>query len=243
MSKDLSTKEAQALLVSAQALRTHWSSLITHIMSFAILTNVAVWTFFLQAYFGNFQEYGAWAHSYIASASTISIALLVIWRWYTQYLDNNIVQLYPELVYYEQQLSCPSQYGTSGLLKRVLGSVGNFLLEDRTAEQKAYIIGQLVNRKLIGGRGHGFINWLTLAAIVSLAFIVFGLGIFELEVGVGAAEQGFVRLGVKIVAGVISGLSVVGMVILLIRGQRNPCEQQVQNIITRVKELKSNDLG
>ncbi len=38
--------KVQALLASAQSLRTHWSGAIIQIMNFNIVANVAVWTIF-----------------------------------------------------------------------------------------------------------------------------------------------------------------------------------------------------
>jgi len=101
-----------------------------------------------------------WGHSYIAFASTISIVLLVLWRWYTRYLDNGIANLYPELIFFEGKLSCPPQYATSSYLKRNLGSAGD-LLDPLSFEQKSQVVAQLVKEKRIGDRGHAVINWLT----------------------------------------------------------------------------------
>jgi large-conductance mechanosensitive channel len=60
MTIDLDVNKAQALLKSAQELRTHWSGLINNVMNFAIVTNVAVWTLFIQAYIWDFRETQYW---------------------------------------------------------------------------------------------------------------------------------------------------------------------------------------
>jgi hypothetical protein len=240
MTNDWDVSKIQALLGSAQQLRTHWSSLITHVMNFAILTNVAVWTLFIQAYIGSFRETQIWDHAYLALASTVSIVLLFLWRWYTKYLDSNIAHLYPELIYFEGELSCPSRYGTSAYLKRNLGKAGGCLHKITDYKQKAEVVARLVEKKLMGGRAHDIINWLILALVVILALIVFGLGIFEFpRIGGGATEHGLVRCELKWLCGIISIVGIVGMILLLATGQRKPSKKRMQAIITQVMKDKT----
>lgn len=235
---DFNETKAQALLGSTQALRMHWSGLITQVMNFAILTNVAVWTFSLQAYIDIFNREQFWAHSYIAAASTISIVLLVLWRWYTHYLDNTMCDLYPDLVFFEGKLSCPPQYGTLAYLKSSLGDIGK-LLDTVPNEQRPQVIRELVKDKLMGGRGHTVINSLTLAAVIFLALLIFGLGILGFwKIGFGATEQGIVRLDLKWICGIISIGGIISMIVLLAIWQHKPSEPQLKNIIRRITYTK-----
>jgi hypothetical protein len=238
---DLDTSKAQALLGSAQGLRTHWSGLITSIMNFTIVTNVAVWTLFIPIYITFFKETQTWAHAYLAVAATISTLLLAIWRTYTNYLDHNIVNLYPELIFFEGQLSCPHKYGTSGYLERVLGNAGKFLSsEEISIKVKCDVIKDLIEHKFIGGRGHRCINWLTLVATIILTLIVFLFGMGLLKIGAGAGEQGFIRPWLMWVFGGLSIIGIILMIRLLVVGQRNPCQQLVDNIV--LKHTKSSEL-
>jgi hypothetical protein len=243
MTIDLDVNKAQALLKSAQELRTHWSGLINNVMNFAIVTNVAVWTLFIQAYIWDFRETQYWVHSYLVLASTISIVLLALWRSYTAYLDNSIAHLYPELIYFEGKLSCPPEYGTSAYLKRNLGSAADFLDTMQNVEHKAKVVAQLVDKKLIGGRGHDKINLLVLIVIFILALIIFVFGIFGFpKIGAGAGEQGVVRTELKVLCGFFSICGIVCMAILLTRWQRKPCKQQVQEIVDQVTKSTGDKL-
>ena len=66
---------------------------------------------------------------------------------------------------------------------------------------------------------------------------VFSLGIFELG---EANEHGIVRTNFKIICGIFSGFSFIGMVVLMLRWPRKPCEGQVEKFIDDVKTMEAN---
>ena len=238
MVSDDDSNKVSALLASTQQLRTHWSGLIINIMGFTIVANLAIWSFFIQPYITIFNATEYWEHSYLAFASTVSLVLLFLWRLYTRKLDLGVANLYPDLIYFEGELSCPPDYGISGYLKRELGDAGDFLQSnDLTSEQKSKVASRLVKERLIGARGHKIINWITLLMMLVLVWIVFSLGIFELG---EANEHGIVRTNFKIICGIFSGFSFIGMVVLMLRWPRKPCEGQVEKFIDDVKTMEAN---
>lgn len=235
MTGGFDVNKAEALLGSSQELKMHWSGLIVNVMYFTIVALVAVWTLFIQFHLGDFKEAHVWNHAYLVLASTISILLLALWRWYTKYLDANIAHLYPELIYFEGKLSCPSQYGTSAYLKRNLGSAGDRLNEITDVEQKAEVVAHLVKKNLIGDRGHLTINLIAFGVNVLAFIIVFGFGIFEcLPIGGGVPESVVLRAELKWLCGIFSVGGTIGMMALLFTWPRKPCELQIQEIITKV---------
>ncbi len=235
------SNKVSALLASTQQLRTHLNGLIYNIIGFTIIANLAVWTLFLQPYITHFTQEQTWDHSYLAFASTISLVLLFLWRLYTRYLDLVIANLYPDFIYFEGKLSCPSDYGTSGFLKRELKDAGNFLQSgDLTSEQKAKVASHLVNRRLSGSRGHGITNWITLLIMVGLVWIIFSLGIFEFwHLGYGANEHGIVRPDFKLICGIIGLGALIGMIILIIVWPKKPSKEQVGKIVRDTTKTES----
>ncbi len=198
MSDDLDVNKAQTLLKSAHDLRMHWSGHIIQIMYFTIIALLAVWTLNAQVYMQEYNSVGFWYHAYLANAAVVSIVLLIIWRLYTKRLDNGIAHLYPELIYFEGILSCPSEYGTNAYLERNLGKAGEKLNSITDFKIKADVVKQLVDKKRIGGRLHNYINWTVLVIIAICVFIVLGLGIFECpKIVAGAVDQGSQRYRFK----------------------------------------------
>lgn len=247
MTDNNDTSKAQALLSSSQTLRTHWSSSINQLMSFNIVTNIAVWTLLIEPYLKIYQDTQIWCHSYLALAATISVVLLALWRWYTYYLDTQIVNLYPEFVYYEGVLSSPDDLGTSGQITRNWGNSIKEKYHELTKEQKVQVIKKLISNKLIGARGHSVINVITLILMVALITIItFGCGIFDfIKLGYGAQEIGIVRPFLKIIAGGMSLLSCLVVVILLCIQPHDPTDFQINSIIDNLPQEKpsSSNLG
>ncbi len=157
--------DARALLQSTQLLRIHWSSVITTHLGYAIVTNVAVWSYFAKVYVDS----SLGQPLFIGVAAAISSFMLGLWRLYTRHIDNHIAQLYPELLFYEGLLGVPSEYSTSRYLMKAVGRVDRILSlpdEGLTRDKKREGITKLVESKHIGRRAHKWLDHGVLLAIV-----------------------------------------------------------------------------
>ena len=176
MRETIKPADARVLLQSTQQLRTHWSGVITTHIGYAIMINVAIWSYFLKSYIDSLVEPSEAQPVYIVLAAAISAIILGAWRLYTHRIDNHIAGLYPDFLLYESILSVPSDHGTSGYLIRAVPRVDLILLDnDLTIEQKLEGISILVNSKRIGRRGHLTIDLLTLLVLLGMLAISLSL--------------------------------------------------------------------
>lgn len=138
-------ENARVFLQLAQQRRVHLSNIDDKYTGFVITLLVGLWSFFLKAYIDSQNNQPL----YIFIPVIASYVLLLLWRWYSNYLDNLIVKIYPEILYYEQVLKMPKEYRLmNDLFKSGIKSIEN-LCDD----QFLGVIKKLVKQKRIGSRG------------------------------------------------------------------------------------------
>ncbi len=216
--------DARALLQSTQRLRTHWSGVITTHVGYAIMINVAIWSYFLKTYIDSLATSSDGQPVYVGAAAALSSIALGLWRLYTRYTDNAIAGLYPDFLLCEGTLSVPAEHQTSGYLTREVPPVRLILLDnDLKLEQKVEGIRELVESKHIGRRGHlGFdlsiLGVISVMLAVSLVALRGGLHswsafacLFGISIGLGCALFEFWYY------------------------QKNPTEERVQEVLHHLK--------
>lgn len=164
--------DARAVLQSTQQLRTHWSGVITTHVGYTVVINVAIWSYFMKAYIDSLAIPEQAQPLYIGLASALSSILLMLWRFYTRYLDNHIAGLYPDFLRCEHALSVPIGSGTSGYLIREVPLVGDILQDgDLSHGQKMEGVQVLIKSKRIGRRGHLWFDLCTLLVILVMSVV------------------------------------------------------------------------
>lgn len=167
MRRTMERDDARALLQSTQALRIHWSGLIITYVGYAMVANVAVWSYFLKAYIDSLAASSGSQPLYIGVAAAVSSTLLGLWRFYTRYIDDHIAGIYPDFLLYESKLGVPPAHQTSGYLVKAVRNVSCILLAlDLKPEQKLEGIRRVIKSKRIGRRGHLWFDLSVLAAIL-----------------------------------------------------------------------------
>lgn len=215
--------DARALLQSTQQLRTHWSGAITTHIGYAIVINVAIWSYFLKSYIDSLTVPSEAQPLYIALAAALSAITLGMWRLYTHHIDNHIAGLYPDFLLYEGILSVPSDHGTSGYLIRAVPRV-NLIFSDKdlTIEQKLEGISTLVKLKRIGRRGHLAIDLFTLVVL---------LGMFAVSLSLRSASQS--SLAIACFTGICIGFLFI--LIGLFYYQRDPSKRFIEEVLSELK--------
>lgn len=164
----MESENARSLLQSTQQLRTHWSSIIVTHIGYAVIINVGIWSYFLKAYIDSLAPTIS-QPLYIGIASALSSILLMLWRFYTRWIDNNIAGLYKDFLFFEGILSVPSEYGTSGYLMHAVPAVNPIFQDNKLKpEQKREGINKLIQLKRIGRRGHLWFDICTLILILCM---------------------------------------------------------------------------
>ncbi len=92
----------------------------------------------------------------------ISIGLLLVWRYFAHYIDNDVTSYYSQILRFEKKLEIPKEFSIyPGVISRILESLNNKQLLENANElsldQRIELIDQLYERKLMGYRGHD--NW------------------------------------------------------------------------------------
>jgi hypothetical protein len=216
--------DVRALLQSTQALRTHWSGIIITYVGYAIVVNVAIWSYFLKAYMDSIAAPSGSQPLYLGVAAAISSTLLGLWRLYTRHVDDHIAGLYPDFLLYEAKLSVPPTHQTSGYLVKAVRNVKCILLdEDLTPEQKLDAIRTLVKSKRIGRRGHLWFDLFVVAAILAM----FGGSLYALRSDLCSLSA----------IGCFSGIAF-GLLLTLFEFffyQREPSKKFIQKILDNLK--------
>jgi len=173
---NLSVGNARSLVNTVEQRKQHFSSAIHNLNWLAVTLVAGVWAFFLDGFLKHSpfvnpnisaENAQSFAFSYIIMAAGISSVILLLWRLYVRYLDNQISAIYPEILRYEKCLGVSADDGTSKylaesnkILKAVLPELGQ--------TQQIELVRQLVHDGHIGRRGTQFIGYL-----VIIAFILF----------------------------------------------------------------------
>ncbi len=164
-------EKAKLWLEVAQRQRLHWSTMITTLLGFTVVAFVGVWSYLLPRYI---ESDGARPAYFLVGAAASSL-ILGLWRIYTYYIDKQIVNLYPQLIYCEAILEVPEGMGVTQYLIHEAKELGELKLPKHSldADAKMQVITKLVESKRIGSRLHSTINNWVLAYIV----VIFLLGI------------------------------------------------------------------
>lgn len=221
-------ENARSLLQLTQQLRTHWSGIITTHIGYAVVINVAIWSYFVKAYIDSLSGTAAGQPLYIGVASSLSSILLMLWRFYTRYIDSNIAGLYPDFLLCEGILSVPIAHGIGGYLMRAVPAVSPILLDKGlTPEEKQEGIAKLVKSKRIGRRGHLWFDVCTLFLI---------LGMFVASVALLRHQ-----LNHPITVACLIGIGI-GFIFTLLQFffyQREPSRELVNEILASFRETKA----
>jgi len=228
----LKPNDARALIQSTQQLRTYWSGVITTHIGYAIMVNLAIWSYFLKSYIDSLTVPSEAQPLYVLFASAISAITLGAWRLYTHYIDQYIAGLYPDFLLYESILSVPSNYGTSGYLIKAVHGVDLILLaNDLTIEQKLEGISTLVKSKRIGSRGHLVFDIFVLVIILGMLIKAYLLLQSELQSS----------LSIACFAGICIGFLFV--LIGLFFYQRNPSKKLIEQVLSELKRKENGGSG
>lgn len=172
---NLSVENARSLVNTVEQRKQHLSSAIHNLNWLAVTLIAGVWTFFLDGFLKhspfvnpNISAENAqpFAFSYIITAAGISSVILLLWRLYVRYLDNQISAIYPEILRYEKRLGVSADDGTSKYLTESNETLKN-VLPTLGETQQIELVRQLVHDGHIGRRGTIFIDCLVIGAFVT----------------------------------------------------------------------------
>ena len=120
----MSNETTGTLLSLAEKRRQHLSNMIVALNGLAITLILGIWTFLLKGFIdyspmlhptnsalNNGATTQPFAFSYVILAAGLSSVVMALWRWYVQYLSDEISKIYPEIAMYEQTLGMPSNMG------------------------------------------------------------------------------------------------------------------------------------
>ncbi|MBA7690528.1 hypothetical protein ES703_99057 [subsurface metagenome] len=175
----MNTENAGRLLSIAEQRRQHLANIINALNVLFITLIFGIAAFFLKGFLDHSsmvnQPAGTdgaqpFAFSYIVLAAGLSSIILAFWRWYVRYLDDNIAELYPEIMLYESILGIPNDAGIAKHLTRqkTIRSVMPTLFQ----EQRRQLVKQLVEDRRIGRRGYtpfDIIVWCIIGGCVAIA--------------------------------------------------------------------------
>lgn len=225
MQDTMTPSAAGAWLQSTQQLRTHWSGVITTHIGYAVLLNVAIWSYFLKVYIDSLITSSKGESLYILLATALSAIVLGAWRLYTHRIDNNIAGLYPDFIFCEGVLRVPPDYGTSAYLIRAVPNVHKILRnKNLTPQQKTKGILDLVKLRRIGRRGHLRVD------ISALVFVsVMGL--------VSTVLQSQSKLsGLATGCFILISIGLFSIIWAIFAYQKNPSEKDIENILPKPKK-------
>lgn len=216
--------DVKALYQAVCQLRIHWSDVIVRNIHYAIILIMGIWGLLGNAYIESRCEvccYRAGKGWYLFVAALLSSIVIVLWRWYSHYLDKAIINIYPEIVKYEAKLGAKDEGVWIYLIKNVLGKSENQELKDLTEDQKKKFVEELVQRKQIGCRGHNTFDIIGLVCIVLMWII---------SVSLSHCWQ----LGVWSTIGLFSSVGFLGLIFCIYR-QKNPSDNDIKNAISKAK--------
>ena len=225
MPRQLSEPNARALLSWAQQERLHRSTMITTVMGFIVIINVAMWSYFLPQYIA----YGGGSPTYILIPSFVSAITLAGWRHYTHLLDNQIARLYSELVYYQARLSIPPNFGIGGYLVNNVKHLEGIIDGGLSATNKSKAIEILVKSKRIGRRGQSLIDSFT-SIFIAVTLIISLISLCRVA---STIEEQFVPLYIVLLSGIVVGLALA--IAPLACYHRNPSEKDVNKALEELK--------
>ena len=116
-------------------------------------------------------------------AINISIVVLILWRFYAHYIDNDIVNCYRKILYCENELGVEYKITLLSNLERESGSPGlkrletynkiesSGLSDGQKFKEKMELVDRLIQNKKMGDRGHFWFNFLTISLITVLLLI------------------------------------------------------------------------
>jgi hypothetical protein len=146
---------------------------------FGLILLIGIWTLALTAWGDSSSQPNGVSKPmpyFFSAAAAISALVLVFWRSYIHYLDDQITNLYPELLEYEGMLNVPRWSGISGYLSWNVRGLRP-MLHNRalTNHQRVMAIESCLQgrQRRIGRRGHGRFD-----VLVASVILVGGITIF-----------------------------------------------------------------
>jgi len=154
--------------------------------SYTILALSAVWALLGKAYLDSYLA-GKPEHTLLFIPLVISIVVILSWRYYVHYIDDNMAQNYDRIISFEKVLfnnsnEVPSYSTLYNLVKSCDGSLESLL---KTSHQSCYsqqqaIAKRLIENRLIGSRGQKTFD--TVASVIIIILISCSSIIFYLNV-------------------------------------------------------------
>lgn len=215
--------DIRARLAIANQIRASTSGAIVNLHGFVVGANAVVWSSLTVAYI----SLGGALPILVIIGSVVSAITIGLWRLYVQYLDNQITSLYPEIVLYEAMLPpIPRLTGIRAHLVFNCPNLRNVFEANLAPEQQAQVVENLVNRRLIGYRGHllfsrGAVFSILVLLVISITSVLYIRApwtwyytIFEIVIALGG----------------------VAAIYAWARGQKDPNDNTVLNAISQIAQ-------
>jgi len=174
--EDENLENIRVFYQTAQQRRTHLSGVIVNLIGFTISANVLIWSILGEAFVKSPKNNIQNRHWYIFIGAILSSISVFLWRWYTHYLDKQIMEdVYPSLAFYEAKLKIPEDLSTwAGVINKALSKEKNhdtylqaMLLRP---DQRKNAVRYLIKEKCYGCRGHNTINIITIIYVTLVWF-------------------------------------------------------------------------
>jgi len=222
--KKIEDEHAIALLEIRENLRNHWSGYISNLLGFCIIANAAIWSIFIYSFTQHCSDISNWVASGLLSAGLSSI-VLGVWRWYSKSIDQQVANMYPEILHYERILGVPANRGILNYLEQ------NYRIRDIiksvAKEDIEEAIKKLIAMKRIGGHGYKIID----IAVIVLDSILLIVGLLACVLDC----RGLIDLNLNVALSIVSLVMIlIGLIITCIayrKYQRQPTKADLKQVI------------
>ena len=175
----------------------------------------------------------------IIIAINIAIIVMIIWRYYAHYIDNDIASCYQKIFWFEHQvgvkpdltLLCNFEVKTLKLkkCKPYTAYIPNGLCDDQKFEKRYEVFTKLNEKNLMGSRSQDHFDFLILFVVGSLLIIEIGLLPHN---SILSYFTYWILFIIYIIF--LSGLFIPNKYISI---QRNPNEKQIEQIINEIRKI------
>jgi hypothetical protein len=161
---------------SAQERRRHLSQIIVTNIGYAITLNAAILGFFGKGYIDSMasqynqqRELSPW---YLLVAAFLSSIVIILWRWYTHYLDNmRVNDAYSKIVFCEHELKVDDlltmwRHFAKKHTSKGSGSTREKELMELSSTERMKFVSELSRHRRYGCRGHNTFNLIALVYMV-----------------------------------------------------------------------------
>lgn len=219
----------RVLYQTVQQRRTHLSGVIVNLIGFTITANALIWSVLGQAFIKSQENNVENGLRYLFAAAFISSITVILWRWYTHYLDKEVMKdVYPSIAFYEAKLIIPDDLSSwAGVVNKAIKKEKNHTIYTQamllSPDQRKIAVQHLIEQNCYGCRGH---NAIDIIAIVYV-FLIWCIPLWI-----------FKKMHVYFVTGLVISIFFLTLTAIVLYRQRNPLVEDIKEVIRASKKSK-----